>query len=67
MTTYEAFVHGAALARKCAHEWRVTAAKAAREEQQERYINEARKADERAEWYEAHAELYRKQRLENAA
>lgn len=57
VTSYEAMIDGAVQARQTAHEWRVMAAKATKDELVERYIREAERADERADWYEGRAAM----------
>lgn len=57
VTSYERYMADAAQARQTAHEWRVMAAKATKDELVERYIREAERADERADWYEGHAAI----------
>lgn len=57
VTSYETMINAAAQARQTAHEWRILAAKATKDELVERYILEAERADERADWYEGRAAI----------
>lgn len=56
-TAYENLMIGARMARKLAEEYRIEAQETTCEERRERCIQQAKEADERADWYTYHASV----------